>query len=171
MLIFSQPISFPVGIYLFKVNNKSTRKRCKIKSKLNKNLPKKVIYKTYPIRISIHHLARKMVLVWVMPNFKSLQQVNNCDVKFQSFHNKEKRRNQGQIQEPCRILDEALCNSLPLIIVTNSFILNMTAEFLDLALKTSQCTKTNLVLCYNQSFYSLFWNVVTFIKTRFIFLY
>ena len=41
--------------------------------------------------------------------------------------NDEKRRNQGQIQEPY----EALCNFLPLPIVTKSSILNV-AEFLDL---------------------------------------
>ena len=42
-------------------------------------------------------------------------------------YNDEKRRNQGQIQEPCTILDEAFYKFLQLPIV----------EFLDLSLKTS----------------------------------
>ena len=32
---------FPVSIYLFKVNNKNTRKWCEISPKLTKTLPKK----------------------------------------------------------------------------------------------------------------------------------
>ena len=42
MLSYCETILFPVGIYLFKVNNKNTRKRCEISPKLTKNLPKKV---------------------------------------------------------------------------------------------------------------------------------
>ena len=34
MLTYSETILFPVGIYLFKVNNKNTRKRCEIQAKL-----------------------------------------------------------------------------------------------------------------------------------------
>ena len=41
MLIYCETILFPVSIYLFKFNNKNTRKRCEISSKLTKNLPKK----------------------------------------------------------------------------------------------------------------------------------
>ena len=41
MLTYSETILFPVGIYLFKVNNKNTRKRCEISPKLSKNIPKK----------------------------------------------------------------------------------------------------------------------------------
>ena len=41
MLSYCETILFPVGIYLFKVNNKNTRKRCEISPKLTKNLPKK----------------------------------------------------------------------------------------------------------------------------------
>ena len=41
MLTYSETILFPVGIYLFKVNNKNTRKQCEISPKLTKNLPKK----------------------------------------------------------------------------------------------------------------------------------
>ena len=41
MLSYCETISFPVGIYLFKFNNKNTRKRCEISLKLTKNLPKK----------------------------------------------------------------------------------------------------------------------------------
>ena len=32
---------FPIGIYLFKVNNKNTKKWCEISQKLTKNLSKK----------------------------------------------------------------------------------------------------------------------------------
>ena len=83
-------------------------------------------------------------------------------------YNDEKRRNRGQIQEPCRILDEALCSFLPLPIAKSS-ILNV-AEVLDSSLKTSPCTKTTPVSCENQSFFLLFRNVVTFIKSHFVFL-
>ena len=41
---------------------------------------------------------------------------------------------------------------------------------LHLSLKTSTCTKTSLVSCENQSFFLLFWNVVTFIKSHCAFL-
>ena len=41
MLSYCETILFPVGIYLFKVNNKNTRKRCEISSKLTKKLPVK----------------------------------------------------------------------------------------------------------------------------------
>ena len=41
MLSYCETILFPVGIYLFKVNNKNTRKQCEISPKLTKNLPKK----------------------------------------------------------------------------------------------------------------------------------
>ena len=41
MLSYCETILFPVGIYLFKVNNKNTRKRCEISPKLTKNLAKK----------------------------------------------------------------------------------------------------------------------------------
>ena len=84
-------------------------------------------------------------------------------------YNHEKPRNRGQIQEPCRILDEALCNFIPLAILAKSSILNV-AEFLDSSLKTSPCPKTTSVSCENQSFFILFWNVVTFIKSHFVFL-
>ena len=65
----------------------------------------------------------------------------------------EKGRNQGQIQELCCILDEALVNVV---------------EFLDPSLKTSPHTETNLVSCENQYFF-LFQNV-TVIKSHFVFL-
>ena len=42
MLSYYETILFPVGIYLFKVNNKNTRKWCEISPKLKKNLPKKL---------------------------------------------------------------------------------------------------------------------------------
>ena len=41
MLSYCETILSPVGIYLFKVNNKNTRKRCEISPELTKNLPKK----------------------------------------------------------------------------------------------------------------------------------
>ena len=41
MLSYCETSLFPVGIYLFKVNNKNTGKRCEISPKLTKNLPKK----------------------------------------------------------------------------------------------------------------------------------
>ena len=41
MLTYSETILFPIGIYLFKVNNKNTRKQCEINPELTKNLPKK----------------------------------------------------------------------------------------------------------------------------------
>ena len=79
MLSYGETVLFPVGVYLFKlfkVNYKNTRKRCEISPKLTKNVPKKVVYKTYPIQISIYHLVRKVILVVVMLivmlNFKSL---------------------------------------------------------------------------------------------------
>ena len=40
MLSYCQTILFPVGINLFKVNNKNTRKRREISPKLTKTLPK-----------------------------------------------------------------------------------------------------------------------------------
>ena len=48
MLIYSETILFPVGIYLFKVTNKNSRKRCEISPKLTKLPLKKVVYKTNP---------------------------------------------------------------------------------------------------------------------------
>ena len=42
MLSYCETILFPIGIYLFKVNNKNTRKQCEISPKLTRNLPKKV---------------------------------------------------------------------------------------------------------------------------------
>ena len=41
VLGYCETILFLVGIYLFKVNNKNTRKQCEISPKLTKNLPKK----------------------------------------------------------------------------------------------------------------------------------
>ena len=41
MLSYRETILFLVSIYLFKVNNKNTRKRCEISPKLTKNLPTK----------------------------------------------------------------------------------------------------------------------------------
>ena len=41
MLSYCETVLFPVGIYLFIVNNKNTRKWCEISPKLTKNLPKK----------------------------------------------------------------------------------------------------------------------------------
>ena len=41
MLSYCETILFPVGIYLFKVNNKDTRKRCEISPKSTKKLPRK----------------------------------------------------------------------------------------------------------------------------------
>ena len=41
MLSYCETILFPIGIYLFKVSNKNTRKRCEISPKLTKNLSKK----------------------------------------------------------------------------------------------------------------------------------
>ena len=32
-------VTFPVGIYLFKVNNRDTRKRCEVCSKLTRKAP------------------------------------------------------------------------------------------------------------------------------------
>ena len=79
MLSYGETVLFPVGVdlfKLFKVNYKNTRKRCEISLKLTKNVPKKVVYKTYLIQISIYHLVRKVILVVVMLivmlNFKSL---------------------------------------------------------------------------------------------------
>ena len=44
------------------------------------------------------------------------------------------------------------------------------AEFLDLSLKTSPCTKTSPVSCEKQSFSLLFWNLATFIEGQCVFL-
>ena len=85
-------------------------------------------------------------------------------LKFMAYHD-ETRRNQPQIQEPCCISDEALCNFLPLPIVAKSSILNV-AEFLDPPMKTSPCKKTSPVSCKNQSFFLLFQNVATFIESH-----
>ena len=41
MLSYCETILFSVGIYLFKVNNKNTRKQCEISPKLTKSLAKK----------------------------------------------------------------------------------------------------------------------------------
>ena len=41
MLSYCETILIPVGIYLFKFNNKNTRKQCEISPKSTKNLPKK----------------------------------------------------------------------------------------------------------------------------------
>ena len=41
MLSYCEIILFPIGIYLFKVNIKNTRKQCEINPKLTKSLPKK----------------------------------------------------------------------------------------------------------------------------------
>ena len=42
MLGYCKTIVFSFGSYLFKVNNKNTRKRCEVSQKLTKKLPKKV---------------------------------------------------------------------------------------------------------------------------------
>ena len=39
MLIYSENILFPVGIYLFKLNNRSTRRQCDPCPKLIKKMP------------------------------------------------------------------------------------------------------------------------------------
>ena len=83
-------------------------------------------------------------------------------------YNDEKRRNQGLIQEPYRILDEAHYNFLPLPIVGKRSILNV-AEFLDLSLKTSPCTESCPVTCESHSFFLLFRIVVAFIKNLYYF--
>ena len=59
--------------------------------------------------------------------------------------------------------------TLLLPIVATSSILNM-AKFLDPSRKTSPCTKTSPVSCENQSFFSLFRNVATFIENYCLFL-
>ena len=41
MLGYYETILFPVGIYLFRINNKNIRKRYEISPELTKNLPKK----------------------------------------------------------------------------------------------------------------------------------
>ena len=41
MLSYCETILFPVGVYLFKVNNKNTRKQCEVSPKLTKNLIRK----------------------------------------------------------------------------------------------------------------------------------
>ena len=79
------------------------------------------------------------------------------------------RNVEGQIQEPFRILDDALYNFLPLPIVGKSSVLNV-AEVLDMSLKTSLCTEISSVSCENQSFFLLFRNVVAFIKSLYYFL-
>ena len=80
-------------------------------------------------------------------------------------YNDRKRRNHGQIQEPCRISDEALCNSLPLPIVAKSSTLNV-ADFLGPSLKVSPWTKTSPVSCENESFFLLFRNIAAFIESH-----
>ena len=59
--------------------------------------------------------------------------------------------------------------TLPLPIVAKNSILNVT-EFLYLSLKTSPYTKATPVLCENQSFFLLFWNVAIFIEIHCVFL-
>ena len=66
-------------------------------------------------------------------------------------YNDEKHRNQGQIQQPCRILDEVIRNFLPFPITARRSILNM-VEFLEPSLKTLACTKSSSVSCESQSF-------------------
>ena len=60
---------------------------------------------------------------------------------------------------------------LSLPILAKSSILNV-AEFLGPSLQTLPCTKTSSVLCGNQSFFLLFWNVasVTFLQYDEVFL-
>ena len=58
---------------------------------------------------------------------------------------------------------------MPLPIVAKSSILNV-SEFLYPSLKTSSCTKTSPVLCENHSFFLLFRNVTTFIKSHCVYL-
>ena len=41
MLSYCETILFPVGMHLFKVNNKNTRKQCQKSPKLTKSFPKK----------------------------------------------------------------------------------------------------------------------------------
>ena len=53
--------------------------------------------------------------------------------------------------------------------VAKSSILSM-AEFLDLSLKMLPCMKTSPVSCENQSFFLLFQNVASFIKSHCLFL-
>ena len=67
------------------------------------------------------------------------------------------------------MLDEALYNFLLLSIIAKSSILAV-VEFLDLSLKTLPCKKTSPVFCKNQSFFLLFRNVTTFIKSLYYFL-
>ena len=60
-------------------------------------------------------------------------------------------------------------HTILLPIVSKSSILNV-AEFLDSSLKTSPCTKTSPVSCENQSFFLLFLNFATFIRSHCVFL-
>ena len=72
LLSYCETILFPVGIYLFKVNNKNTRKRYEIIPKLTKNLPKK--RRLHDLSdLDIHSSScEEVVLVIVMLNFKFL---------------------------------------------------------------------------------------------------
>ena len=58
---------------------------------------------------------------------------------------------------------------MPLPIITKSSILNV-SEFLYPSLKMLSCTKTSPVLCENHSFFLLFRNVTTFIKSHCVYL-
>ena len=60
MLSYCETILFPVGIYLFKVNNKNTRKQCEISPKLSKNLPKKGCLQDLP-DLDIHSSSCKEI--------------------------------------------------------------------------------------------------------------
>ena len=75
--------------------------------------------------------------------------------------NDEKPINHVKIQEPCRISDEALCNFLPLPVVTKTFIV---AEFLDRSLKTLPYTKTSRFCVKSSLFFLLFRIMATFIE-------
>ena len=59
----------------------------------------------------------------------------------------QKHRNQKEIQESCRILDEVVCQFLPLPIVAKNPNLNA-AEFLDPSSRTLPYTKTSLSSYY-----------------------
>ena len=79
VLIYNEIILFLVGIYLFKANNKNTRKRCEMYPKLTKNPLKNGRLQDIPdsdIHSSFYHLVRKVNLVvaklTVMLNFKFL---------------------------------------------------------------------------------------------------
>ena len=58
---------------------------------------------------------------------------------------------------------------MPLPIIAKSSILNV-SEFLYPSLKMLSCTKTSPVLCENHSFFLLFRNVTTFIKSHCVYL-